>query len=538
MAVPTTMRELPYQTYERVTGKKWLGGNNPQVISELQRFGIAAPPGTSQANLALQTALLNQGAPKPAAPQPAMQPAAQLPAPVVNQLAPPTQPNVSAAPTVEESDSEFDQIFNEPTDQERAAKTFQDRYGIDVSKLDFFAPQKTVKELTNEIIGQTGLLDSRSRIESVTKEIESLENERNQKISEINENPWLTEGVRKGKVDKENEKYEARINARVNRLRLEESLLDDAREETRFAVQTALNVAQQERAFKMDTFKEFLNQVEEEAKARREIQKEQAAAGKPLEISAGASLYDPKTGKFIATAPKEEKPLSISEKYGTGVLGEYNFYAEQEKNSGRKPLSFNDYQTLDANRKAKVVRAGVSSPNNPLLGAVLANPELFSQLTPTQKASLAPALAAAGFTAFGKPLSDTAIKEITMSETALEGLQDLKDKIAVNEKYIGPLSGLSAINPYSKAREVQADINRVRQRVGKALEGGVLRKEDEEKYKKILATITDTPDTALYKVNQLLIDVQRDIDIYKRNQGAAGRNVNSPTAKNDPLGIR
>ena len=46
---------------------------------------------------------------------------------------------------------------------------------------------------------------------------------------------------------------------------------------------------------------------------------------------------------------------------------------------------------------------------------------------------------------------------------------------------------------------LQADVDRARQTVGKALGGGVLRKEDEDKYKKILATLNDTPETAVYK---------------------------------------
>jgi hypothetical protein len=45
---------------------------------------------------------------------------------------------------------------------------------------------------------------------------------------------------------------------------------------------------------------------------------------------------------------------------------------------------------------------------------------------------------------------------------------------------------MQTVNPWSGSRKVQAEIDRVRQLVGKALEGGVLRKEDEEKYKKIL----------------------------------------------------
>lgn len=53
------------------------------------------------------------------------------------------------------------------------------------------------------------------------------------------------------------------------------------------------------------------------------------------------------------------------DQYGTGSIGEYNFYAEQEKNAGRTPVSYNEYQNMDANRKAKIAGAGTSglTPN-------------------------------------------------------------------------------------------------------------------------------------------------------------------------------
>jgi len=52
------------------------------------------------------------------------------------------------------------------------------------------------------------------------------------------------------------------------------------------------------------------------------------------------------------------KSASISDTYGTGSIGEYNFYAAQEKAAGRTPMGYNEYQTLDANRKAKAAGAG------------------------------------------------------------------------------------------------------------------------------------------------------------------------------------
>jgi hypothetical protein len=138
--------------------------------------------------------------------------------------------------------------------------------------------------------------------------------------------------------------------------------------------------------------------------------------------------------------------------------------------------------------------------------------------------------------AVNKPLSDTAVKEITQTKSALASLNVLEQKIKDNLQYVGPITGLQALNPFSPARKVQADVDRVRQTVGKALEGGVLRKEDEEKYKKILATLTDTPETAIYKIQALKDTLNRDIQAYEDAQRSSGRYVQpsaTPTTAED-----
>lgn len=64
----------------------------------------------------------------------------------------------------------------------------------------------------------------------------------------------------------------------------------------------------------------------------------------------------------------------------------------------------------------------------------------------------------------------------------------------------------------------QATIDRVKQVIGKTLEGGVLRKEDEYKYTKILPTIADSPTVAAAKLDglekALVQRKQRSLDAY------------------------
>ena len=165
-----------------------------------------------------------------------------------------------------------------------------------------------------------------------------------------------------------------------------------------------------------------------------------------------------------------------------------------------------------------------------LAQSIIENPTLFDDLTHTKRGQVIAELQSGGYdtTNLGvKGLSDGAIKEISQTQQALRDLDVLKEKITGNEQFIGPITGLQRFNPWSKARQIQADVDRVRQTVGKALEGGVLRKEDEDKYKKILATLADTPETAIYKIDALISSIQRNIQDYKSLQLSSGRSLDT-----------
>lgn len=80
-------------------------------------------------------------------------------------------------------------------------------------------------------------------------------------------------------------------------------------------------------------------------------------------------------------------------------------------------------------------------------------------------------------------------------------------RVGATLPYVTQITGWGA-----DAKKRQAVIDRVKQVIGKTLEGGVLRKEDEAKYEKILPNIGDAPDVAASKLNGL------DAAIDKRKQ--------------------
>ena len=127
-------------------------------------------------------------------------------------------------------------------------------------------------------------------------------------------------------------------------------------------------------------------------------------------------------------------------------------------------------------------------------------------------------------------LSDSAISRTTDATKALQGLDEL-DAILADGYAGGKISGnLRKLNPFDDTfKTQQASIDRIRQIVGKALEGGVLRKEDEDKYKKILPTMQDQPEVYRAKVAQLRNMIQTDMQSYLQMQQGYGKGAGQAT---------
>jgi hypothetical protein len=172
--------------------------------------------------------------------------------------------------------------------------------------------------------------------------------------------------------------------------------------------------------------------------------------------------------------------------------------------------------------------------NSRLVEAVLQNPLIYDSLTGKVRNEIAAPLQEKGFGYFGKAPSDGAIKEVAASKSSLSSLNDLKDTLTNNKQYLGVLRGWQGYIPGSPAQLARAEIDLVRQRVGKALEGGVLRKEDESKYKAILSKLLDEPEIAIGKTEQLIENISKDMAIFEAEQKRGGRKSLDPAKPGVP----
>lgn len=133
-----------------------------------------------------------------------------------------------------------------------------------------------------------------------------------------------------------------------------------------------------------------------------------------------------------------------------------------------------------------------------------------------------------------------AIADIDNSINLLDGLQEQIGKTGsasfIQANMPNAITDATGIGADAKSR--QAMINQAKQIIGKALEGGVLRKEDEAKYDRILPTIGDPPEVASSKIAELKNTLNKKRETTLEALGAAGYGVSRfarPAAAPEPV---
>jgi len=145
---------------------------------------------------------------------------------------------------------------------------------------------------------------------------------------------------------------------------------------------------------------------------------------------------------------------------------------------------------------------------------------LSGQIDPTTAKTYASLLGLEGsgkITAGGKQAEADA-------QAALDQLDRLAETVDTQGNLFGP--GRATIRtavPLGgiETKKINAELYLAKQIIGKFLEGGVLRKEDEEKYRKILPMTTDQLPVAIEKIKDLKVELNNRLERY-RQSGYAG----------------
>lgn len=168
---------------------------------------------------------------------------------------------------------------NNPTESNQATQqisTFFGQYGVDSGKLSqgFTAnPVQTLTTLTDHVMKSMQIPDAITNISNITKQIETLSNERDDEIQQIQDNPWKSAGSKAELIAKISDKYERRITNRTNSLTLLQNAYQEARQQAQFAITTAVGLYDKQRAFDQKSIEDALNRQEASAKTALDIKK-------------------------------------------------------------------------------------------------------------------------------------------------------------------------------------------------------------------------------------------------------------------------
>jgi hypothetical protein len=134
----------------------------------------------------------------------------------------------------------------------------------------------------------------------------------------------------------------------------------------------------------------------------------------------------------------------------------------------------------------------------------------------------------------GKQLPASNVLQVTEGEQMPALMADLEGDIKANANVMGPVKGLlGKMNPYDTQSQVfNSKMATAAQRIGKYMEGGVLRAEDVPKYRAMLPQITDTPEVAEAKRRTVLqmLSSKQSGDV----KGLMGAGYNAKTFQQTP----
>lgn len=242
--------------------------------------------------------------------------------------------------------------------------------------------------------------------------------------------------------------------------------------------------------------------------------RQQAAGPKTFEVNGNLVVQDPASPggfKTVFTAPVAQKPTTYQYEVredGTYAIPSNDPFNAVRVNVGGSPLSGKTAASKAPSWSYETREDGTYAISSD-------NPTIAHRVTmadgtpdPTGMANVI----SAGTPLPGKP-TKTAIREIdragsenlSSAKTAFDQLQNLKTEVEKNKNLFGPIAGrVSMRGPYDVKREsLRGKIKTVAQAIGKYMEGGVLRKEDEIKYEEMLGGLEALPDTVLNKLGNV-----------------------------------
>lgn len=189
------------------------------------------------------------------------------------------QSNSPAATTTSNTNSAVD-----------AGRAFLASQGITAPSPDT-SPVVQFADVYSQMLEKLGIPTIKDQVDQYQKQFADVQNELNDKIADVNENPWLTEGIRVAQINKLKERYATRLDTLSNQQQLYESLYEKGIAQAEYVTNGYMQQIKDQTDFSQELLLKAIDIANKQTTAKYQ------------EVSPGATLFDPATGRAIYTAP-------------------------------------------------------------------------------------------------------------------------------------------------------------------------------------------------------------------------------------------
>ncbi len=196
------------------------------------------------------------------------------------------------------------------------------KLGVDTLSQQIYAtPSKNTQQIYTDAYASAGLADIKAKFQTLQEQINSRHADLVKATGQINENPWLSEASRVGRIRTLNEAAQAEISNLTTQAQQVADLYNQGLSEVNQVVQnTSADISKNEQT-RAEQLKYLIAQADKEIASAQQSKiaryfpeylkgKSSASTPKYETLSQGQTLIDPTTGKVIYSAPKTYAPSS------------------------------------------------------------------------------------------------------------------------------------------------------------------------------------------------------------------------------------
>jgi hypothetical protein len=185
------------------------------------------------------------------------------------------------------------------------------KYGLSAEG-EISDPVQYVKDIYSKVYSSLGVSSAKDQYDSYNKQLLDLRNKKTDEVSEINGNPWYTEGKRVGEVRKLDEKYAQKEANLIAFMTLANTMYENGIQQSQFVASNALSFVQDQQNFRQQLALSDINfQQNLQINA---IEREQKMADARFALAEGMPFYKYE-GNDTVYSTETGKPIPSEEEY-------------------------------------------------------------------------------------------------------------------------------------------------------------------------------------------------------------------------------